>query len=178
MAPVEPEVRDRSNALPLALFSGQIVLVAGLTAHALLTVYRAARALPPTVATRHQEPARKRHAVIFSVLATLSLASVTTFSVLWRLGSYLDWAESSDHRVPGALWTGAHGTGEEGVGTWRIGDWASDIDLLRELDSRALKRPESFLYASQHFAALIVASIFYGVEGQLFASQGVEDVSC
>ncbi|KAF2735660.1 hypothetical protein EJ04DRAFT_464414 [Polyplosphaeria fusca] len=165
MAPIEPEARDRSNAIPLALFSGQIVLVALLTSHALFTVYRAARTLPPPTSTRNQQPVRRRHVAIFSVLGLLSLASVTTFSVLWRFASYLDWAEKGNHETPGSLWTGSYGTGDEGVGKWRLGDWASDIDLLRELDGRAVTTPEGFLYASQHFAGLAVAAIFYGVEG-------------
>ena len=106
------------------------------------------------------------HVALFSTLAFLSLAAVTTFSVAWRVISYFDWAETGQHETPEALWTGWYGTGEEGVGRWRLGDWTSDVDLFRESDSIALSTPEGFLYTTQHFAATTIAAIFFGVEGR------------
>ncbi|KAF2259360.1 hypothetical protein CC78DRAFT_621153 [Lojkania enalia] len=166
MAPLDPNATARSNTLPLALFGGHILLVAGLTAHLLLTVRRAARTLPPPSSTRSQEPVRRRHVTVFSVLALLALASVTTFSVLWRVISYVDWAEKGNYDTPGSLWTGWYGTGEDGVGSWRLGDWISDINLARESDALAVSTPEGFLYLAQHFSALASIAVFFGVEGK------------
>jgi hypothetical protein len=165
MAPLESIATAQSNRLPYALFAGQTALVAVLTANVLLQARRAARALPPATATRAQVEARRRHALIFSGLAFLSLTSVTTFAVLWRALSYLDWAHLGGHETPGSIWHGWYGTGAEGVGRWRLGDWLSDTDLIRASDEVAVARPEAFVYTTQHFVALIGNSIFMGVEG-------------
>jgi len=84
---------------------------------------------------------------------------------MWRVMSYLEWAEQGNHESPGSLWTGWYGTGEEGVGRWRLGDWLSDTDLIRESDAVAVAMPETFLYTSQHFVALVATATFVGVEG-------------
>ena len=164
MAPVETDAATRSNSLPVALFGGQILLVSGLTAYVLFTARRAAQAQPPSTRTRTQYPARRRHAVIFSVLAFLSLASVTTFAVLWRAISYVQWAEHAHHQTPGGIWSGWYGTGE-GEG-WHLGDWITDIDLLHESDAIAIRKPEGFLYTSQYAVGLLATSIFMGVQGK------------
>ncbi|KAF2466425.1 uncharacterized protein BDR25DRAFT_237538 [Lindgomyces ingoldianus] len=166
MAPLDPDVTARTNTIPLATFSGQVLLVACLATNILLTIRRAARALPPPSSTRAQEPVRRRNVAVFSVLALLSLASVTTFAVAWRVLSYFDWAEKGNHETPGSLWTGWYGTGDEGVSRWRLGDWVRDIDLAREADGLAVNSPEGFLYTSQQFVGLVAASIFMGVEGR------------
>lgn len=163
MAPVDTDAATRSNSLPIAIFGGQIILVTTLTAHILITARRAAKSLPPSTRTRAQDPVRRRHALIFSGLAALSLASVTTFAVLWRALSYVRWAEHKNHDTPGTIWSGWYGTGE--AERWHLGDWITDIDLLRENDSLAVMRPEGFLYTSQYIVGLLAASIFMGVEG-------------
>ena len=165
MAPVEPEARSQSNALPIALFAGPTLLVVAVSAHVLYIARRAARALPPSTTTRSQQPLRRRHAAIFSVLAFLSLASVTTFAVVWRALSYLEWAEKGNHETPGSLWTGWYGTGEEGVGRWRLGDWLSDVHLGQEADTVAVLNPQGFIYTSQHWLGLAASSMFMGIEG-------------
>ncbi|KAL5371561.1 hypothetical protein DPSP01_014183 [Paraphaeosphaeria sporulosa] len=166
MAPLESSATAQSNRLPYALFAGQTALVAVLTANVLHKAYRAARALPPATATRAQVEARRRHAVVFSVLAFFSLTSVTTFAVLWRALSYLDWAHLGGHETPNTIWHGWYGTGEEGVGSWRLGDWLSDTDLIRASDEVAVAKPEAFVYTTQHFVALIGNAIFMGIEGR------------
>lgn len=166
MAPLDPDVIHRSNTLPLALFGGQIALVAGLTTHILRTIYRAARSLPPAAATRAQEPVRRRNVAVFSTLALLSIASVTTFAVAWRVLSYFEWADKGSYESPGSLWTGWYGTGDEGVGRWRLGDWWGDVDMIEEFDARIMAAPEAFLYMYQHFCGLTAAAIFFGVEGK------------
>ena len=165
MAPVETDAASRSNNLPILLFGGQTLLVAGLTAHVLLTTRRAARALPPSARTRSQNDLRRRHARIFSAIALLSLASATTFSLVWRAISYVQWAELGNHETPGSLWQGWYGTGEKGVGNWHLGDWIKDIDLVREADAVAILKPEGFYYTAQHFMGLLASAIFVGVEG-------------
>ncbi|KAJ4360158.1 uncharacterized protein N0V89_000718 [Didymosphaeria variabile] len=166
MAPLESSATAQSNRLPYVLFAGQTVLVAVLTTNVLLKARHAARALPPAATTRAQVEARRRHALIFSVLAFVSLTSVTTFAVLWRALSYLDWAHIGGHETPGTIWHGWYGTGEEGVGRWRLGDWLSDTDLVRASDEVAVAKPEAFVYTTQHFVALIANAIFMGVEGR------------
>jgi hypothetical protein len=165
MAPVETNAASRSNNLPILIFGGQTLLVAGLTAHVLLTTRRAAKLLPPSTRTRSQNDARRRHARIFSAIALLSLASVTTFSVVWRVMSYVQWAELGEHKTPGSLWQGWYGTGDDGVGNWRLGDWIKDVSLARESDAVAVVKPEGFYYTAQHFSGLLASSIFIGVEG-------------
>jgi hypothetical protein len=165
MAPLDPNSTAQSNVKPISLFAGQVLLVVGLSTKVLLTSRRAARSLPPSTVTRTQEPVRRRHAIIFSILAFLSLASVTTFAVLWRVISYVDWAEQGNHQTPGGLWTGWYGTGDEGVGKWRLGDWLSDKNLVQESDTIAVAQAETFLYTSQHFVGLLANSMFMGVEG-------------
>ncbi|KAF2678038.1 hypothetical protein K458DRAFT_317996 [Lentithecium fluviatile CBS 122367] len=166
MAPLDPDTTAQSNLKAVALFGVQVLLVVGLTTKVLLTARRVARSLPPSTETRGQEPIRRRHAITFSVLAFLSLASVTTFAVLWRAMSYLEWAEQGNHETPGSLWTGWYGTGDEGVGRWRLGDWLSDKNLVHESDTIAVSQAETFLYTSQHFVGLLTNSMFMGVEGR------------
>ncbi|KAH6644501.1 hypothetical protein C7974DRAFT_349378 [Boeremia exigua] len=165
MAPVETDAAARSNNTPILLFGGQTLLVAGLTAHVLLTTRRAAKALPPSTRTRTQNDLRRRHARIFSAIAALSLASVTAFAVVWRVMSYVQWAELGQHKTPGSLWQGWYGTGDDGVGNWHLGDWIKDVDLLRESDAVAILRPEGFFYTAQHFMGLLASAVFIGVEG-------------
>ncbi|KAF2622480.1 hypothetical protein BU25DRAFT_402482 [Macroventuria anomochaeta] len=165
MAPVDTDAASRSNNLPILIFGGQTLLVAGLTAHVLLTTRRAARALPPSTRTRSQNEMRRRHARIFSAIALLSLASVTTFSVVWRFISYVQWAELAKHETPGSLWQGWYGTGDGGVGSWHLAAWIKDIDLVRESDAVAILAPEGFFYTAQHFVALLASAIFIGVQG-------------
>ncbi|KAF1952168.1 hypothetical protein CC80DRAFT_479734 [Byssothecium circinans] len=165
MAPLEPNATARSNVLPVSLFAGQVLLVVGLTAKVLVTARRAAKSLSPTTTTRTQALFRRRHAILFSLLALLSLASVTTFAVTWRALSYLNWADLRKYETPNSLWTGWYGTGEEGVGVWRMGDWLSDRNLVTDSDAVAVAQPEAFLYTTEHFVGLLASSIFMGVEG-------------
>lgn len=163
MAPVETDAATRSNSLPIAMFGGQILLVSGLTTYVLYTTRRAAKAQPPSTKTRIQDPARRRNAFVFSTLALLSLASVTTFAVLWRAISYVEWAEHRNHQFPGGIWSGWYGTGEEQG--WHLGDWITDIDLLRQSDAVTIRKPEGFLYTCQYAVGLLASSLFMGVEG-------------
>lgn len=165
MAPVETDAALRSNNTPILLFGGQALLVASLTGHVLLTTRRAAKSLPPSARTRSQRDLRRRHARIFSAIALASLASVTAFSVIWRVMSYVHWAELGEHTTPGSLWQGWYGTGDEWVGKWHLGDWIMDTDLLRESDDLAIRRPEGFFQTAQHFMGLLATSTFMGVEG-------------
>jgi hypothetical protein len=168
MAPVEPDAMGRSNVVPLAIFSSQILLVAGLTGNILKTIYNAYRSLPPATATRAQQSVRLRNATLFSTLGVLSLVSVSTFAVAWRLLSYFEWAQKGNHESPNSLWSGWYGTGDEGVGRWRLGDWWSDIDRIEQSDAEVLAAPESFLYLYQHFCGVTAAAIFFGVEGECY----------
>jgi len=163
MAPVDTAVSSRSNSLPIALFGGQVFLVAVLTARVLFTTWRAAKAQPPSTRTRSQDPARRRHAITFSIIALLSLVSVGSFAFLWRAISYVRWAEHHKHNIPGSLWSGSYGTSE---GRWHLGDWIADIDLVREFDAVGIMKPEGFLYTSQYFVGLIASAIFMGAEGR------------
>ncbi|KAF2277216.1 uncharacterized protein EI97DRAFT_432814 [Westerdykella ornata] len=168
MAPLDPDVTGHSNALPLAVFSSQILAVAGLSTHILLSIYRTAKFLPPSAATRAQQSTRRRHAALFFSLGAVALASVTTFAIAWRILSYFEWADhKGDAReVPGSLWTGWYGTGEKGVGRWRLGDWWSDVDDISKADAVVLAAPESFFYLYEHFTGVTAAAIFFGVEGR------------
>ncbi|KAF7450371.1 hypothetical protein A1F99_049870 [Pyrenophora tritici-repentis] len=163
MAPVDTAVSSRSNSLPIALFGGQVFLVAVLTARVLFTTWRAAKSQPPSTRTRSQDPARSRHAITFSIIALLSLLSVGSFAFLWRAISYVRWAEDNKYDIPGTLWGGSYGTGE---GHWYLGDWLADIDLVREFDAVGIMKPEGFLYTSQYFVGLIASAIFMGAEGR------------
>lgn len=164
MAPVETDAATRSNSLPIALFGGQVLLVTVLTARVLLTTRRAARSQPPSTHTRSQDPARRRHAFVFSTIALISLLSVGSFAFLWRAISYVRWAEHNKQEIPGSLWSGWYGTSE--LGQWHLGDWIADIDLVREFDAVGIMKPEGFLYTSQYFVGLIASSIFMGAEGR------------
>ncbi|KAL5117977.1 hypothetical protein ACEQ8H_004122 [Pleosporales sp. CAS-2024a] len=162
MAPVEPEAAARNNVFAYMPFGTHMALVLGLTAHVVLVARRAAKALPPATATRTQEPLRRRYAVIFSLIAALSLASVTTFAVIWRAISYKEWVHTETGSTPNVLYNGAHGTAG---GRWYLGDWIHDVDLQAESDAIAVRTPEGFLYTSQHFTGLLAASMFFGVQG-------------
>ncbi|KAF2657657.1 hypothetical protein K491DRAFT_594607 [Lophiostoma macrostomum CBS 122681] len=166
MAPLDPNAVSKSNALPVAILATQAATVAALTVYLGRNIRRAARALPPTTGTRAQEPVRRRNVAIFSALAFLSLASVTTFSVAWRVLSYFEWAEKDIHEAPGSLWTGWYGTGDEGVGRWRLGDWWSDTDLATDTDIVAVASPEGLLYTGQHLVGLATSAMFMGIEGR------------
>ena len=176
MAPVDTDASARSNSLPIALFGGQVLLVTALTARVLLTTRRAAKSQPPSTHTRSQDPARRRHAFVFSVIALLSLLSVGSFAFLWRAISYVRWAQHNNQEIPGSLWSGWYGTGEEG--RWHLGDWIADIDLVREFDAVGIMKPEGFLYTSQYFVGLIASSIFMGAEGTSNATDQVHELIC
>ncbi|CAE7031044.1 hypothetical protein P3342_006541 [Pyrenophora teres f. teres] len=163
MAPVDTAVSSRSNSLPIALFGGQVFLVAVLTARVLFTTWRAAKSQPPSTRTRSQDPARRRHAITFSIIALLSLLSVGSFAFLWRAISYVRWAEDNKHDIPCTLWGGSYGTDEA---RWYLGDWIADIDLVREFDAVGIMKPEGFLYTSQYLVGLIASAIFMGAEGR------------
>lgn len=169
MAPVEPDAAARNNLFAYAPFGTHIALVISLTGHVLYVARRAAKSLPPTTATRTQEPLRRNYAIFFSVLAALSLATVTAFAVLWRAISYVRWSESGVANSPNGIWNGPYGTGEEG--RWYLGDWIRDIDLRKESDRISIHHSEGFLYTSQHFMGLLASSIFFGVEGTLTRRQ-------
>lgn len=145
-----------------------MLLVSALTAHVLLTARRAAKALPPSTRTRTQNSTRRRYAIVFSTLALLSLASVSTFAFIWRAISYVRWAEKGHHETPNSLWSGWYATGTEA--RWHLGDWVKDIDLVREFDAVGIMKPEGFLYTSQYFVGLLASAIFMGAEGMLMTS--------
>jgi hypothetical protein len=164
MAPVEAHAE--SNFVPYALFAGRISLVLGLTFNILLTTRRAAKSLPPATRTRSQQPLRRSYAILFSVLAGLSLASVTTFAVVWRLLSYMEWADEGRHSLPIALWRGWYGRDDA---RWHLRDWsmATSLERARESDLTCIQTPEGFLYTAQHHVALLASAIFMGIEGKL-----------
>ncbi|CBX99662.1 hypothetical protein IAQ61_005086 [Plenodomus lingam] len=161
MAPVE---NAKSNSLPIAIFGGQIVLVTVLTANVLLQARRAAKSLSPSTRTRLQNSIRRRNAIVFSLLAAVSLASVGSFAFIWRAISYVRWAENKHYDTPNSILNGWSATGTEA--RWHLGDWISDIDLVREFDSVGIMKPEGFLYTSQYFVGLLAAAIFMGAEGR------------
>jgi len=161
MAPVD---NAKSNSLPVALFGGHMLLVAALTANILVQTRRAAQSLPPSTRTRAQNARRRRNAVVFSLIAAASLASVGSFAFLWRAISYVRWAEAKHYATPNSIWSGWHTTGSHA--RWRLGDWVSDIDLVREFDEVGIRKPEGFLYTSQYFVGLLASAIFMGAEGR------------
>ncbi|KAI8932822.1 hypothetical protein NX059_010305 [Plenodomus lindquistii] len=161
MPPVE---NAHSNSLPIIFFGTQIlvpVLAAGV---ALDHVGRAATSLPPSSRTRAQNSTRRRHAVIFSLLATVSLATIAFFGFIWRVFSYVRWAEKKHYKIPNSSWEGWDTTAAGPH--WHLREWISDIDLVRELDSVGIDKPEGFLYTSQYFVGLLAAAIFMGAEGR------------
>ncbi|OCK95837.1 uncharacterized protein K441DRAFT_686237 [Cenococcum geophilum 1.58] len=164
MAPVEPELTN-SNTVPIALFSSQVLVIAGLTTTALYTIRRAWRTLPPSHNTRLQQVWRRRAVFVFSFLAVASLAVQTAFSVAWRVLSYQEWARQGDYETSNGIWTGWYGTGEEGVGV-QLGNWMKDVDLVREANRYVVQSPRAFVWTHQLFTGLIIASIFMGIEGQ------------
>jgi hypothetical protein len=135
MAPVVSDVSARNNLFAYVPFGGHIALVIALTAHVLLVARRAAKSLPPGTSTRTQEPLRRNYAILFSVIAALSLASVATFAVYWRAASYVRWIQSDAVESPNALWNGWYGTGDEK--RYYFGDWVKDLRLRKEADSIA-----------------------------------------
>lgn len=166
MAPLDPVATSQSNTYPLALFSTQIIFVAAASAHIIQHIRRAAKSLPTPPSTRNQTSVRNRHTKIFATLATLSLASVSTFAVAFRVLSYFEWADKGQHQSPVGLWTGWYGTGDNGVGRWRLGDWLSDVDLNQQSEVVTVHSVEGFFYTAQHYAVFIATSIFFGVEGR------------
>lgn len=161
MAPVD---NAKSNSLPIALFGGQVLLVAALTVNVLVQTRRAALSLPPSTRTRSQNATRRRNAVVFSLLAAASLATVGSFAFIWRAISYVRWAENEHYATPNSIWAGWHASGS--LPRWHLGDWISDIDLVREFDQVGIMKPEGFLYTSQYFVGLLATAIFMGAEGR------------
>ncbi|OCL04411.1 hypothetical protein AOQ84DRAFT_250764, partial [Glonium stellatum] len=162
MAPVEPDLTS-SNTIPIALFSSQILLVAGLIATIFTTTRRAWRTLPPSYNTRRQQAWRRRVVLVFAGLALASLALESALAVTWRVLSYRDWARQGDLDVPNSIWAGWYGTGEDGVGL-RLGGWMQDVDLVREAAGYAVRSPRVFVWTHQLVTGLITASIFMGIE--------------
>jgi hypothetical protein len=163
MAPVETHTTARNNIFAYAPWSGHIALVIGLTAHVLLVTRRAAKSLPPTRSTRSQQSLRRNYVIFFSLLAALSLASVTTFAVLWRAISYAQWSETRGRGSFGGIFDGLYAKGNDA--RWYLGDWIQDPSLQKEVDNIAISTPEGFMYTSQHFIGLMASSVFFGVEG-------------
>ncbi|KAF2203457.1 hypothetical protein GQ43DRAFT_438778 [Delitschia confertaspora ATCC 74209] len=165
MAPIEAEALSHTNVRPVLQFASQLVVNSGLTSYILFNIWHAAKTIPPLANTRSQSSIRRRHAFTFAMLGLLSLASVTTFGVAWRVLSYLAWADHEKHNHPPSLWSGWYGTGEEGVGNWRLGDWMRDVDLRKMTDAVAVGSTEGFAWTSQWYNGLVASALFMGVEG-------------
>lgn len=170
MAPVEPEVLSQPITWPLVLFGAQLLAFGPLTFSIVRTIRRAAKSLPPASSTRAQGPLRHRHALFFATLAAISLVSVSTFGIAWRVLSYLHWAENKNHDIPGSLWSGWYGTGDDGVGYWRLGDWVQDLGLDGGVDRLgfAIGNAEESAWTGQWFMGLSAAAFFMTVEGEKF----------
>jgi hypothetical protein len=168
MAPVEPSALSTTWTPPLILFATQLVLFGPLTFSVVRAIRHAAKSIPPSSSTRAQVPLRHRHALIFATLGVVSLASVTTFGLAWRVLSYLQWAENKNHDVPGSLWSGWYGTGDDGVGYWRLADWARDTGLDGGVDGLgfALGNAEEAAWSGQWYVGLIATTFFFTVEGK------------
>jgi hypothetical protein len=162
-----PGDTPRGNLLPIVRFAGHGLIVVALSAHLAWTAHKAATHLSRSAYRRSQLTLRARNATAFSVLAFLSLASVSAFAFRWRALSYMNWARLYDHKIPNSLWSGWSGAANDAVGHWRLGDWLADIDLRREADAISILTPEGFLYTTQHFIGQLVTSVFVGVQGKI-----------
>jgi len=163
MAPLEADAAARSNIVPYTLFSSHILLVITLTFNVLDTARCAAKSLSPATKTRNQDPLRRNYAILFSVLAALSLSSVAAFSIVWRVIEYIRWADQGGSDWPNSLWKGWYANDAT---KWHIGDWTRDIDLVREWSLISVATPEGFLWTSQQYVGLLASAIFMGVEGR------------
>jgi hypothetical protein len=161
-----PGDTPRGNLLPIVRFAGHSLIVAALSAHLVWTAHKAATHLPRSAYRRSQLTLLGRNATAFSVLAFLSLASVSAFAFRWRALSYMNWASLHDHKIPDTLWSGWSGPVNDAVGHWRLGDWLADVHLRREADAISILTPEGFLYTTQHFIGQLVTAIFVGVQGK------------
>jgi hypothetical protein len=161
-----PGDTPRGNLLPIVRFAGHGLIVAALGTHVAWTAYKAPTHPPLSAYRPSQLLLRGRNATAFSVLAFLSLASVSVFAFRWRALSYMNWARLHDHKMPHSLWSGWSGAANDTVGHWRLGDWLADVDLRREADAISILTPEGFLYTTQHFIGQLVTAIFVGVEGR------------
>jgi hypothetical protein len=163
MAPVDPDLHA-FNALPLAFFGTQALLVAALSALVLRTIRSAARTLPPASSTRAQQAGRKYDVAIFSTLAGVSLATLTYCTAMWRRESYLAWAEEGKFEVPGSLWSGWYGEGSEE--RWWLGSWVKDVGYFEEVAKAGVSGASGAFWADQAVLGLLVGSVFMGVEGE------------
>jgi hypothetical protein len=114
-----PGDTPRGNLLPIVRFAGHGLIVAALGTHVAWTAYKAPTHPPLSAYRPSQLLLRGRNATAFSVLAFLSLASVSVFAFRWRALSYMNWARLHDHKMPHSLWSGWSGAANDTVGHWQ-----------------------------------------------------------
>ncbi|TID17707.1 hypothetical protein E2P81_ATG10683 [Venturia nashicola] len=183
MAPVESSVAN-SNALPLTLLALHTGIITTLVATITRFILRVHSSLPPSLNTRDGRPWHKKSIALFSLLAITSLGLATYHALAWRYASYQNWATESGVNTAGSLWggwyAGANANANErglldngsslgsllkGEG-WQLGRWMQDSDLLKETNEAALGTASGFWWTSQSFLALVIWSVFVGIEGR------------
>ncbi len=163
MPPVETDAPN-FNAIPIAVFSAQILGIGVCVADILNTFLKAARQLSPSQDTRLRQARRRRAIITFASLATLGFVIAGYFELQKRALSYRLWAEEHGEKVSDGLWSALRGNSTH---TLQLGRWWKDTNLLRDNYGAIFVRSRRAWWSQQYFLGLTLWTVFLGIEGEL-----------
>lgn len=145
-----------SNVRPLSIFTGYMLLAAGLTAKSISVICSQQRA-----SSRRNGPAssaQRRAIVVFSVLASLSLATTWYHMFRYFEWSYDQWA------IAQASGVGAGDITSTGL---RLGEWLRDTSLFKQAWASTLETGPRAWWSLQIFGFCANWSVLLAAQGEL-----------
>jgi hypothetical protein len=130
------------NLRPLAIFSSYMILAALLTVITIRTILQKAKSSSYSLL----------RISIFSVLASLSLATTWFYMYQFFALSYRTWALNGYHK---------------GVDGLQLGEWLGDSQLFEEAWGTACATPQRYWWTQQIFLLTTFWSLILGAEGNL-----------
>ena len=164
MAPIEADISN-SNIRPIGLFASYLAAASGLTFFVSRNIlFKAFKSLPPSQATRIRTTNRRKHVILFTSLAVVSLI-VTIWQMFRVLSlSYRAWAYEMGQSLPQS-WVGEGGVWGEGKTGLALGRWLEDTDLLNDALEIAVEKSRRYWWTQQLILAAAAWSIYLSVEG-------------
>lgn len=165
MAPIEADISN-SNIRPIGLFASYLAAASGLTFFVSRNIlFKAFKSLPPSQATRIRTTNRRKHVILFTSLAVVSLI-VTIWQMFRVLSlSYRAWAYEMGQSLPQS-WVGEGGVWGEGKTGLALGRWLEDTDLLNDALEIAVEKSRRYWWTQQLILAAAAWSIYLSVEGR------------
>lgn len=139
-------MEDVSNARPLGIFAGYMILAAALTAKSIAIVRNGVSRR--TEAHMHQ---RRLAILVFSVLAAVSLATTWYHMFCFFQWSYTEWAKTRSLSHPEQLY---------------LGEWLRDTALFKQAWASTLETPSRAWWCLQIFGFCANWSVMLAAQGE------------